>query len=117
MSNQCEHGQLARVCEICELRAELTALRERAKLALGAYEANVNAALKLKDERDALREDAERYRWLRDNAKEELLYPARAGGEVPDLRTKWSMPTLICSSCIGGYMSFDESIDTARGKE
>ena len=67
-------------------------------------------------ELEALRADAERYRWLRDNAKEELLYPQRAGGEVPDLRTKWSIPTLMCGNCIGGWMSFDESVDAARGE-
>ena len=28
MTNQCEHGQLARVCELCEKDAEIAALRE-----------------------------------------------------------------------------------------
>lgn len=32
MTNQCEHGQLARVCEICELRAELKESRKQAFL-------------------------------------------------------------------------------------
>lgn len=67
-------------------------------------------------ERDALRADAERYRWLRNKAREKLLYPARAGDEVPDLRTKWSIPTLICSGPVGGFRSFDEAIDAARGE-
>ena len=28
MTNQCEHGQLARVCELCAKDAEIAALRE-----------------------------------------------------------------------------------------
>lgn len=28
MTNQCEHGQLARVCELCEKDAEIAALRQ-----------------------------------------------------------------------------------------
>jgi hypothetical protein len=66
------------------------------------------------------RRDAERYRWLRDNAKEELLYPARANGDMPDLRTAWALPVLICSGPVGGFLTFDEAIDikleAARGE-
>ena len=74
MSNQCAHGRLARVCEICEaysdhaaaceqnerLRAALTALRERADKAEVREKTWHDAALEAKAERDALRERADR---------------------------------------------------------
>ena len=45
MTNQCQHGQLARVCQICEQAAEIADLRAQVA---------------------ALEGDAGRYRWLRD---------------------------------------------------
>lgn len=76
-------------------------------------------------EKDALvaaleeaQEDAERYRWLRSMAKERFLDLKASGAEYfPDMRTHWCIPTLICSGPVGGFMSFDEAIDQARGKE
>ena len=57
--------------------------------------------------------DAERYRWLRMMAKEELLNPKAAGSEWPDIRTYWRIPTLICSGPVGGFIDFDAAIDSA----
>ena len=34
MTNQCQHGQLARVCQICEQAAEIAGLRAALELAL-----------------------------------------------------------------------------------
>jgi hypothetical protein len=65
---------------------------------------------------EAAREDAERYRWLRTMAKEQLLDPRAAGSEWLDMRTHWRLPTLICSGPVGGFMSFDAAVDQARGK-
>ena len=47
MTNQCQHGQLARVCQICEQAAEIADLRAQVA---------------------ALEVDAGRYRWLRNRA-------------------------------------------------
>ena len=52
MTNQCQHGALARVCAMCEAAEELTRLRA---------------------EVEALKADAERYRWLRDGASAHLV--------------------------------------------
>ena len=57
--------------------------------------------------------DAERYRWLRMMAKEQLLNPKAAGSEWPDMRTYWRIPTLICSGPVGGFIDFDTAIDSA----
>ena len=57
--------------------------------------------------------DAERYRWLRMMAKEQLLNPKAAGSEWPDMRTYWRIPTLICSGPVGGFIDFDAAIDAA----
>ena len=57
--------------------------------------------------------DAERYRWLRMMAKEQLLNPKAAGSEWPDIRTYWRIPTLICSGPVGGFIDFDTAIDSA----
>lgn len=66
--------------------------------------------------------DAERYRGLRELAKEQLLHPSRAFSEfAPDMRTHWVLPTLMCSGPIGGYADFDEAvqiaIDAAKARE
>jgi len=97
----------------------LAAERERADRAEAEQEALSgmrDEVLQYQREFHRLRADAERYRWLRNKAREELLYPARAGGEVPDLRTKWEVPMLICSGPVSGFRSFDEAIDAARGE-
>ena len=60
---------------------------------------------------------ADRYTWLESVAKEVLLDPKRARCEwAPDMRTKWELPTLICSGPVGGHMTFTESIDVLRNK-
>lgn len=112
---RCAEGQ--KVTQWCDRANKAEAEVERLRAEKDAIKvAAWDKSSALLAERNALRADAERYRWIRDNAKEELLYPARSGGEVPDLRTKWSIPTLMCSNCIGGVRSFDESIDAARGE-
>jgi len=94
MTNQCQHGQLARVCLTCEHEATIAALTaENARLTDQLHLAEVvrasqveglvagaagwrERANQLEAERDRLREeleralvDAERYRWLRDKAR------------------------------------------------
>jgi hypothetical protein len=65
-------------------------------------------------ERDALRADAARYRYLRQSATEELLRPATLHSEWPDLRTHWRFPVLIAYGPIGGpTRSLNECIDAA----
>lgn len=66
--------------------------------------------------------DAERYRGLRQLAKEQLLNPSHAASEfAPDMRTHWVLPTLMCSGPVGGYVDFDEAvqiaIDAARARK
>ena len=69
---------------------------------------------RLHGEVEALRTDAERYRWLRSKSKETLLNPKGAASEfLPDMRTHWQMPVLICSGPIGCYLEFDAAIDAA----
>lgn len=100
------HDGMARVpsCYLRRLLAELAEARREAE----EWMHKTGAAYA---ERDEARRDAERYRWLRNNAKEELLYPARAVGDMPDLRTAWALPVLICSGPVGGFLTFDEAID------
>ena len=103
---------LERGVDVENLTAERDELREQVARLVGMRD----EVLHYQREFHRLRADAERYRWLRNKAREKLLYPARAGDEVPDLRTKWSIPTLICSGPVGGFRSFDEAIDAARGE-
>lgn len=70
------------------------------------------AKVELSEDSDAILKDALRFRALRDAAKEVLLHPGRANSEIcPDLRTKWEIPTLICSGPVGGFLSFEEAVD------
>lgn len=63
-------------------------------------------------------EQAAMLQWLDKNAKEVLLDPRRAASEIcPDLRTKWEIPTLICSGPIGGHVSFLDAIRAAMKRE
>lgn len=71
----------------------------------------------LRAEVDALAKDAERYRWLRTMAREQLLNPKMASSEYPDMRTYWRLPTLICSGPVGGFVEFDAAIDAAIAKD
>ena len=58
--------------------------------------------------------DAERYRGLKALAKECLLRPSAARAEIlPDMRTHWQLPTLMCSGPVGGFNGFDEAVDAA----
>ena len=72
----------------------------------------------LSAEMETLRLKAARYDWLESNAKEVLLDPSRANCDwAPDMRTKWSIPTLICSGPVGGCVSFGEAIDIMMNKK
>lgn len=73
---------------------------------------------RLKKENKKLTLKAARYDWLEANAKEVLLDPKRASCDwAPDMRTKWEIPTLICSGPVGGTIPFGEAIDVLRNKE
>lgn len=78
------------------------------EFAIAAWNTRANSA----EIAGALR-DAERYRWLRMMAKEQLLNPKAAGSEWPDMRTYWRIPTLICSGPVGGFIDLDTAIDSA----
>ena len=130
MSNQCGHGHLRRVCEICQrdeeieqLKAERDALKAAAEKGTEYVLAQINQDLRA--ERDALLADAERYRWLRDT-----LHGAKAGGgltvndelqvyEAPipgeEVRIYWYPDTPA-----GHYeqlaSTLDAAIDAARGE-
>ena len=72
----------------------------------------------MEKEMKELRLKAARYDWLEANAKEVLLRPDRVNCDWdPDLRTKWEIPTLICSGPVGGTISFGEAIDIERKKK
>jgi hypothetical protein len=65
----------------------------------------------------ALRVKAARYDWMEANAKEVYLRPDRVNCEwAPDFRTKWEIPTLICSGPVGGTIPFGDAIDVLRNK-
>lgn len=65
MTNQCEHGQLARVCRVCELETELAEITELERTQAEIHRNLIESHAKLKAEVEALRADAKRYRWLR----------------------------------------------------
>lgn len=78
---------------------------------------NTNCASNGGTNADAMSKVA-RYEWLEANAKEVLLDPKRASCDwAPDMRTKWEIPTLICSGPVGGTIPFGEAIDIMRNKE
>lgn len=59
-------------------------------------------------------QDAARYRWLREHAKEELVRPETLDSEFPDMRTHWVLPALIAYGPVGGpTRTLDEAIDAA----
>ena len=92
-------------CQACEASGPQAETEEAAIAAWNtrAHSAEIAGALR----------DAERYRWLRMMAKEQLLNPKAAGSEWPDMRTYWRIPTLICSGPVGGFIDFDTAIDSA----
>lgn len=64
---------------------------------------------------ERMRQDAERYQWLKSQSKEQLLNPRGAASEFcADMRTHWKLPVLMCSGPIGGYLSFDDAVDMLR---
>ena len=104
--------------EICALENnaanELRRLHEELDLQKALVAEAQAMTAKVCAENEALRADAERYRWLRSKSKETLLNPKGAASEfLPDMRTHWQMPVLICSGPIGGYLEFDAAIDAA----
>lgn len=107
MSNQCEHGQLARVCELCEKDAEIAQLRQYLDTAQ-------RRASDLGDEVAGLREDAERYRWLRDKLSRiacnvNLAWDA-AQAETTKIESLWVMEHFRATD----PESTDAAIDAAR---
>lgn len=70
---------------------------------------------RLKKENKMLTLKAARYDWLDANVKEVYLRPDLVSCEwCPDIRTKWEIPTLICSGPVGGMVPFGEAIDVLR---
>ena len=62
--------------------------------------------------------DVKRLDWLSNHAKEVLLDERRAASEIcPDFRTKWELPTIMCSGPVGGYSSFRDGIDVLMEAE
>ena len=93
MTNQCEHGQLARVCELCEKNAEMHQLRQYLDAAQRRGE-------DLRAQVAALEVDAGRYRWLRDKARS-VDWTENING--------WSWT----QHCRIGGLSMDAAIDAA----
>lgn len=72
----------------------------------------------MKKEMKELRLKAARYDWLEANAKEAYIRPELVNCDwAPDARTKWEIPTLICSGPVGGTIPFGEAIDVLRNKK
>ena len=66
---------------------------------------------------EALRADAWRFRKLQAAATEQLLSRPREASEImPDMRTHWTLPVLICSGPVGGHVSFAEAVDNLPGQ-
>jgi hypothetical protein len=49
-ARDCKHGRLARSCEICELEADLNALRSAAQAVLDSAEQTFNGAVEVSEE-------------------------------------------------------------------
>ena len=60
-------------------------------------------------ERDAAVRDAERYRWLKAEAKQTYMHP---NSEI-DNRMRWEFPILIALTCIDSEVPLDAAIDAA----
>jgi hypothetical protein len=88
-----------------DYQAEIASLVAR----LDAMQANER---RLIDKLAASEKEAERYRKLEAQATEQLLHPSRAACEImPDLRTHWRLPVLMCSGPVGGSVSFADAVD------
>ena len=110
MTNQCQHGQLARVCLTCEKAVEIAQLREYLDAAQRRASALGEEAINLRAQRDAaradwvaLREDAARYQFLREDFS--VMGANIDGNHAWAYRRNFSLrgPTL------------DAAIDAARG--
>ena len=105
MTPDIELLELAAKDEVIAEAGEMLAMRDRQLAALKAELREICAAIddpacdltlttvecikKLKGENEGLKQDAERYRWLRDATGETPLRPAAFGGEMyPDMRRK-----------------------------
>jgi len=125
MTNQCQHGQLARVCLICEQAAEierLTAtvagLRESANLRVRYHAAELADVTAERDEAReevaALEVDAGRYRWLRDNSCPQVMHPSGYGmgnarGEQLDAAIDAALAARKGESCAWGARSAENA--------
>ena len=100
----------ADMIEIMRLRLEVAAKQQQIN---GFYAGTADSRLlAMTLERDQLRKDAERYRKLEAAATEQLLHPDRARCEMmPDRRTHWKLPVLMCSGPVGGFVSFADAVD------
>lgn len=68
---------------------------------------------RLKAQVAELGKEAARYRRLESVAREKLLRPERVNCEyLPDRRTHWALPIIMCSGPIGGFVSFGEAVDS-----
>lgn len=69
----------------------------------------------LESERDALRADAERYRWIRDHVKTGA-FADPDGAVLPAgmFRKVWVLPDLIARTASGTVRSIDDAVDVAR---
>lgn len=86
----CQHGTLARCCNVCELEAEVERLREQCagwdEAFRKAMEDWHDIAVLREREIDELRRDASRYRWLQEKIKQNYgmwFIDARLGREGP----------------------------------
>jgi hypothetical protein len=76
------------------------------------YSAAADEIADLRAQLEAVQADAKRYRALEAAAREELLRPERASCEVlPDMRTHWKLPTLMCSGPVGEFVTFAAAVD------
>ncbi len=83
-----------------------------------AVQSHQRRIAQMKKEMKELRLKAARYDWLEANAKEVYIRPELVNCDwAPDTRTKWELPTLICSGPVGGTIPFGEAIDVLRNKK
>ena len=65
----------------------------------------------LRTERDAMKADADRYRWLRSNVQPEYSRKSPDSGFV-DYNMKWQIkPYLVAVTAVGNDVTFDVAID------
>ena len=81
MTNQCEHGQLGRQCDLCEKEEALS-------VAWSVLEGQRQQIADLTAKLAEAERDAERYRWLRD----------KGGATWVPFVDQWRMPAHRCDS-------------------